>query len=256
MLPRHFGGGVVLNMVIDKENQEIASILFENDAHSPAQGKAKQKKAADKSKPKKKKRYTEKARQIDLGERIESKSKSPQKEEPEETPPYQSPQQIENSRPKEQAQEEIRDLDKEEKSPKRKTPKREVYERPQEEVETVLEEPEGDDEDATQLLALINAKIKSTTKNQEYEIDKPVVKIGRAPAPKNDITIDNKNVSRKHAEFLIRGKTLYVKDLGSKNRTFIDGIELPAKKAVEVKNGQTVSFANADFVVLIPEGGR
>lgn len=45
--------------------------------------------------------------------------------------------------------------------------------------------------------------------------------IGRSPSC--DIVINDQSVSRSHAELVIEGSTVYVRDLGSSNGTFING---------------------------------
>lgn len=54
------------------------------------------------------------------------------------------------------------------------------------------------------------------------------------------IFIDDGSMSRKHAEFMLRGGTLTLKDLGSKNHTYIDNQKI--SKEVEVKEGMKITF--------------
>lgn len=54
------------------------------------------------------------------------------------------------------------------------------------------------------------------------------------------IFIDDGSMSRKHAEFVLKGGTLTLKDLGSKNHTYIDNQRI--SKEVEVKEGMKITF--------------
>lgn len=54
------------------------------------------------------------------------------------------------------------------------------------------------------------------------------------------ISVDDGSMSRKHAEFVLRGNTLTLKDLGSKNHTFIDNQRISTE--VEVREGVEIGF--------------
>ena len=43
----------------------------------------------------------------------------------------------------------------------------------------------------------------------------------------NDIFVPDKPVSRKHAEIILKNNTFYIRDLGSRNGTMVDGERVP-----------------------------
>lgn len=51
------------------------------------------------------------------------------------------------------------------------------------------------------------------------------------------------NVSRSHAELTVSVDNVSVKDLGSVNGTYIDGVRIPPNKAIPLKHGSVVRFA-------------
>lgn len=62
-----------------------------------------------------------------------------------------------------------------------------------------------------------------------------------------DIQIPEKVISRHHAEILQYGDKWFIKDCGSTNGTFMDGLRLPKDTDVELKNNQEIIFANKKF---------
>lgn len=90
-------------------------------------------------------------------------------------------------------------------------------------------------------------KLTSLSTGEIFDIDKPVYKIGK----KKDCSlrlVENKTVSRTHAAILVKNGTCYIKDLGSTNGTFLEGMEIPKETEVEIKDGQSVMFADEEFI--------
>lgn len=83
--------------------------------------------------------------------------------------------------------------------------------------------------------------------------DFPVVSIGRSP--ENVIVIPDQEVSRKHAELTLSGTRLTLKDLNSKNGTFLyNGKEFQqVHDSVEVKPNSIVKFGTGTIVRLTSE---
>jgi FHA domain-containing protein/zinc finger protein len=83
--------------------------------------------------------------------------------------------------------------------------------------------------------------------------DFPVVSIGRSP--ENVIVIPDQEVSRKHAELTMNGTKLMLKDLNSKNGTFLyNGKEFQqVHDSVEVKPNSIVKFGTGTIVRLTGE---
>ena len=72
--------------------------------------------------------------------------------------------------------------------------------------------------------------------------------VGRSPALQ--IFIDDASVSRAHAEIVTTGTDVAVRDLGSTNGTFVDGVRLgaapvPLREGSDVKFGDVVTHIKA-----------
>lgn len=59
-----------------------------------------------------------------------------------------------------------------------------------------------------------------------FLLDRDVTTVGRHPNA--DIFLDDVTVSRRHAEFLRTGRAFQVRDVGSLNGTFFDGVRIDA----------------------------
>src|SRR5215510_10098626 len=73
---------------------------------------------------------------------------------------------------------------------------------------------------------------------QVYEIDRPVIRIGRQTDL--DIVIDNVAVSRLQAEICLQGMQWCVRDLDSRNGTLLNGRQLTGLEPLE--RGDEISF--------------
>ena len=71
-----------------------------------------------------------------------------------------------------------------------------------------------------------------------YEIDRPVIRIGRQP--ELDIVIDNVAVSRQQAEIRLQGMQWCVRDLDSRNGTLLNGRKLTGLEPLE--RGDEIAF--------------
>lgn len=72
--------------------------------------------------------------------------------------------------------------------------------------------------------------------------------VGRAI--ESNIFIDDKSLSRSHARIDIKGNNIYVIDLGSTNKTFVNGQVLPPMALCELKNNDQVKTGNVIFKYL------
>ena len=73
-----------------------------------------------------------------------------------------------------------------------------------------------------------------------------------------DLVIDhNDSVSRRHAQLIRRGDRVYLKDLGSKNHTFLNGNQIPVGVETTVPNGSEIRLAGELFVLnrFVQDGG-
>ncbi len=72
-------------------------------------------------------------------------------------------------------------------------------------------------------------------KGRSIPFEADTVVLGRAP--ENDIQVEDKSISRIHLRIERRGGQYFIRDLGSKNGTFIDGARLEPETEYEVKEG-------------------
>ncbi|HSI70851.1 MAG TPA: FHA domain-containing protein [Gillisia sp.] len=70
--------------------------------------------------------------------------------------------------------------------------------------------------------------------------DKGVLSIGRLSV--NDIPIDDPTVSRRHAKITYENNQYFIEDLGSKNKTYLNGNEVRRKTKLEDSDIVTISF--------------
>jgi hypothetical protein len=85
------------------------------------------------------------------------------------------------------------------------------------------------------------------------EYDAQSVLVGRSETA--DFQVRNSSVSAKHLEVAVSGGSLWIKDLGSRFGTFIDGEKLPAQKFVRCRNLVVVRVGTATIRVgLYVEG--
>lgn len=59
----------------------------------------------------------------------------------------------------------------------------------------------------------------------------------------------NTNISRKHACFHTQKEACFISDLGSTNKTFVDGRELAANTPTELKRGTKFKLADEEFIL-------
>jgi pSer/pThr/pTyr-binding forkhead associated (FHA) protein len=80
-----------------------------------------------------------------------------------------------------------------------------------------------------------------------YQFVGKTLTIGRLS--ENDIVIDNLSVSRNHASISTAKAGYILKDLGSKNKTYLNGKEIETSK---LKNGDTITIGKYQIVFKIP----
>ena len=89
--------------------------------------------------------------------------------------------------------------------------------------------------------------LKRLLTGEEILISKSVFCIGR----KDDVDYSvamNAAISRKHAEIITRNGRYYIRDLGAKNRTYVNGKVLPMKEERNLSDGDVIKLANEDFL--------
>ena len=76
-----------------------------------------------------------------------------------------------------------------------------------------------------------------------------VAKISIGRSSDNDIVVDNKLASRHHALIQKIKDAYFIKDDGSTNGTFINGIKIPAGKYVKLNAGDKITIGNTSLVI-------
>ena len=82
---------------------------------------------------------------------------------------------------------------------------------------------------------------------QEISIDRDML-VGRHQTA--DILLQQSEISRKHAAFLLKEQALWLQDLGSSNGTYVNDVQITAETLL--KQGDIVQFASIKFSVFEP----
>lgn len=77
---------------------------------------------------------------------------------------------------------------------------------------------------------------------QVYDLVIEKTKVGRSD--ENTLVLRHETVSSQHCEILTNGPEVIVRDLGSRNGTFINGVRFQGQR--QVKSGQTIRFGNVE----------
>jgi hypothetical protein len=84
--------------------------------------------------------------------------------------------------------------------------------------------------------------------NETIYINKNVFRIGRENGKVDYCVTDNKKVSRAHIDIVTRDEKIYVIDLRSKNRTFVNERALAANVESELQDGDVIKLSDEEFV--------
>lgn len=108
------------------------------------------------------------------------------------------------------------------------------------------------DEEATGLLNENNVQVNYATMyrtltNETFMINKPVFRIGKEKSYSDYFVANNNMVSRSHADIISRRGKYFIVDLNSKNRTFVNGVPIPAQQETEIHDGDSIRLANEEF---------
>ena len=71
-----------------------------------------------------------------------------------------------------------------------------------------------------------------------FDLENAVVSIGRSSD--NDIQLTDKHTSRNHLILWGKDGRFFVKDLGSKTGTYVNGRQIPSGKVVELRESQSI----------------
>lgn len=73
------------------------------------------------------------------------------------------------------------------------------------------------------------------------------VRVGRRPGV--GVSLMSPLISHDHAEIFLADGTLKIRDLGSTNGTYVNGVRIADGQAASLKEGDVLHFANAEFVL-------
>jgi len=85
---------------------------------------------------------------------------------------------------------------------------------------------------------------------QKIIISKPQFTIGKIK-DQVDLYILDKVISRIHAEIVLREDGYYIRDLNSKNGTFLNGKAIDSNKLYPLDDGFSIGFANQEFTFVL-----
>lgn len=85
-------------------------------------------------------------------------------------------------------------------------------------------------------------------KGKSFVLGSDLMTIGRGP--ESDIRLSDKSVSRKHLEIVRREDKYFIKDLRSKNGTYINEEQIKPGKRLELEQGQSVAIGKTLFCVI------
>ena len=86
---------------------------------------------------------------------------------------------------------------------------------------------------------------------EEISIKKPSFFIGRL-SEQVDYVSSNNAIGKVHAEIISRNGSYYIKDMNSRNGTFINGERIDSNQEYEIKNDDKIMLANSEFTFVVP----
>ncbi|HAA43331.1 MAG TPA: hypothetical protein DCE02_04930, partial [Ruminiclostridium sp.] len=87
---------------------------------------------------------------------------------------------------------------------------------------------------------------------EEIKITKPEFLIGRLKGQVDYVT-ENKAIGKVHAEIITRDGKYFLKDLNSKNGTYLNNERLNSNTEYEIKDNDVIVFANSEYIFKIPK---
>ncbi|KPJ87575.1 MAG: hypothetical protein AMS17_08185 [Spirochaetes bacterium DG_61] len=74
------------------------------------------------------------------------------------------------------------------------------------------------------------------------------IKLGRSRS--NDVTVDDRMVSRWHCVIQKIKDDYYIKDLNSLNGTYVNKIKVPANKYMKLKKGDVIHLGKTELTII------
>lgn len=107
----------------------------------------------------------------------------------------------------------------------------------------------------TEILSSNDKKVHMLKSKRKYTsdldiiVDKEEIIVGRLRGHVDRVLLNNA-VGKLHAVLLCRNGTCFVKDLNSVNGTYVNGIRIESNKEVELKNNDSLRFADSEYVYI------
>lgn len=79
-------------------------------------------------------------------------------------------------------------------------------------------------------------------------VNKAVFRLGKERSYVDYFVNNNNAVSRSHADIITRGTNYYIKDLNSKNHTYLNNERISVQTEVQIYDGDVIKLANEEFV--------
>ena len=96
-------------------------------------------------------------------------------------------------------------------------------------------------------LILRPAKLFRRSTGETFNINKPLFIIGKESARVDLCVTGNRTVSRVHAHIINKNGVFYIIDRNSTNRTFVNGINVPANVEYRLRSGDEIRLSNELF---------
>ena len=87
--------------------------------------------------------------------------------------------------------------------------------------------------------------LRGPEKGKSFHLEGQVVTVGRGP--ESDIQIRDNSVSRKHMEIIRKGEKYFIKDLASKNGTYVSNAQIKPGKELEIEQGLPIAAGKSLF---------
>ena len=129
-----------------------------------------------------------------------------------------------------------------------KEPAADSFDRPEKEFEAGEKHEESESTmELNAALILRPAKLFRRSTGETFNINKPLFIIGKESARVDLCVTGNKTVSRVHAHIVNKNGVFYIIDQNSTNRTFVNGINVPANVEYRLRSGDEIRLSNELF---------
>ena len=100
----------------------------------------------------------------------------------------------------------------------------------------------------------LTVKNRKTGTRSQYRIDQEKILIGRESSC--FLQLDNREVSRRHAEILHSGREFFLKDLKSNNKTFLNDLPIPPDEKTLLKPGDLIRVGDFEIRFALPDSAE